>query len=511
MDDVGLIDELLKLSEGKDLDFKSTSIRTDDNYHKAKFVRNIISMANTPRDGSAFIISGICCKPDGTKKIVGVLEHPDDNILQQLVASRVNAIPQFQYRPVTYEGISLGIIEIFPFKGGPFIPQFDFEHLINQGKLYYRQGSSTRIASSNAEFREIINWMVGKKSGKQIQYSGLSFIDIGGGVFDYPCYFPSISSLRTQARPLQYLKILRKSGYPWFLISAYDIANAKEEKPLIIESMKEALNNQKVLLDSGYYESSSKGDSEWREDIYWGILRDTEFSYAFSFDKRDGIEDKSTDVIAREVIESWKRDVEESERNNIIPIIHANKAEDFQTIIPKVVQTINPVMVAVPERELGEGIITTARTVFEIRKCLHEIESTCPVHLLGTGNPISILVYTICGANSFDGLEWCQMIINYNTALLNHMQFFDFFEYQSDWADWANEVDAKRILAALMHNIAFYHGWMTQIHTAINRGETMDILENYLPITTDNKGRIINPLDLLIKAVPELFDIPKVE
>lgn len=509
MNDSELLDNLLSHVEGKDLDFKSTHIRIDDDYHKAKLVKNIISMANTPREGSAFIIFGVICKRDGTKEIVGVSEHPDDSILQQLVASRVNAIPKFQYRPITHDGRSLGIIEIFPFKGGPFIPQFDFEHLINQGKLYYRQGSSTRIASSNAEFREIIDWMEAEKTGQKIQYSGLSFIDIGGGVFDYPCYFPSISSLRTQARPLQYLKILRKSGYPWFLISAYDIANAKGEKPLIIESMREALNSQKVLLDSGYYESSSKGDTEWREDIYWDILNDTDFSYAFSFDKRDGIEDKSTDVVAREVIESWKRDVEETGKSNIIPIVHADKAEDFQTIIPKVVQAINPVMVAVPERELGEGIITTARTIFEIRKSLHDIESTCPIHLLGTGNPISILVYTICGANSFDGLEWCQMIINYDTALLNHMHFFDLFEHQSDWADWAKEFNAKRYLAALMHNLEFYHGWLTQIHTAINRGETIDILENYLPIASDKKGNIVDPLNLMIKALPELFSVSK--
>ncbi len=116
-------------------------------YHKAKFVKNIICMANTPRDGSAFIISGVASESDGTKKIVGVSEHPDDNILQQLVASRVNAIPQFQYRPVTYKDTSLGIIEIFPYRGGPFIPQFEFEHIVNRGTIYYRQGSSTRIAS----------------------------------------------------------------------------------------------------------------------------------------------------------------------------------------------------------------------------------------------------------------------------------------------------------------------------------------------------------------------------
>lgn len=508
MDDSSLIDGLLKRSEGKDLDFKSTSIHVDDNYHKAKFVKNIMCMANTPRDGSAFIVSGVVCEPNGAKKIIGVLEHPDDNILQQIVSSRVNAIPQFQYRPVTYMGVSLGIIEIFPYKGGPFIPQFNFEHLVNEGTIYYRQGSSTKIASSNAEIREIINWMDEKKPGEQIKYSGLAFIDIGGGVFEYPCYFPSISSLRTQYKPLQYLKILTKSNYPWFLISAYDIAHANDEKPLLLELMKEALSKKKVLLDSGYYESSSKNDSEWRAENYWDILKSSDYSFAFSFDKRDSIEDKSPDVVANEVIESWKKDIEETGKYNIIPIVHANRAADLPAIIPKVVQAINPVMVAVPERELGEGIIATAKTIFEIRRNLHEIESTCPIHLLGTGNPISILLYTICGANSFDGLEWCQMIINYNTALLNHMKFYDFFESQSDWADQPGII---RDLAALMHNIEFYISWMTQIHTAISREETMNILREYLPLSWDKKGQIIDPLDLLVKAVPELFSISEIE
>jgi hypothetical protein len=248
-DDIGLIDKLLKLNERKDLDFKSGSIRLDTDYHKAKFVRNIICMANTPRDGSAFIINGVASKPDGTTSISGVLEHPDDNILQQLVASRVSEIPQFQYRPVTYKGTSLGITEVFPYRGGPFVPHFDFENLVRQGAIYYRQGSSTKIATSSAEIRAIIDWMQEKKHGKP-NYSNLKFLDIGGGVFNYPCYFPSISSLRTQYKPIQYLKILLKSGYPWFLISAYDIANAKNEKQLILETVKEALNNQKVLLDS---------------------------------------------------------------------------------------------------------------------------------------------------------------------------------------------------------------------------------------------------------------------
>ncbi|MFC1945430.1 ATP-binding protein [Chloroflexota bacterium] len=508
MDDIRLLDELLKLSEGKDLDFKSTFVLIGDPYNKAKIVKNIISMANTPRDGSAFIIYGVDCQLDGTKNITGVSEHPDDNILQQLVASRVNAIPQFQYRPVKYNDTSLGIIEIFPYRGGPFIPQFDFEHLVNRGAIYYRQSSSTKIASSNIEIREIIDWMDKSQPIKQIRYSGLSFIDIGGGIFNYPCYFPSISSLRTQYRPLQYLKILQKSGYPWFLISAYDIAHANDEKQQIIELMKEALNKQKILLDSGYYESSSKNDANWKEEDYWDIVRSCDFNYAFSFDKRDNLEAKSPDVIAKEVIQSWKNDVEGSGKANIIPIVHANRPEDFSVIIPEVVRAINPIMVAIPERELGEGIISTAEAIFNIRKRLHEIDSTCPIHLLGTGNPVSILVYTVCGANSFDGLEWCQMVINYNTALPNHMKFYEVFKDQSDWA---GQPGIRRDLAALMHNIDFFISWMTQIHSAIHRGETIDILREYLPLVQDKKGQIINPLDLLIKALPELFNISKVK
>lgn len=501
-DDIVLIDKLLKLSEGKDLDFKSTAVRLDTDYHKAKFVRNIICMANTPRDGSAFIIIGVVCNRDGTKNLVDVPEHPDDNILQQLVASRVGTAPQFQYRPVTYNGRSLGIIEIFPYKGGPFIPQFDFEHLVNRGAIYYRQGSSTKIASSSLELREIINWME-NKGGREVRYSNLKFIDIGGGVFDYPCYFPSISSMRTQNKPLQYLKILIKSNYPWFLISAYDIYHSEDKvKQSIIELMKEALSEKKVLLDSGYFESSSRGDERWSQSDYWEVLKSCDFSYAFSFDRRNDNKGKSHDDIAKEIVESWKTDIEKSGKDNIIPIIHSNEPSDFIKIIPRVVQATNPIMIAVPERELGDGIISTTRTIFEIRKTLNEMKSSCPVHLLGTGNPISILIYSICGANSYDGLEWCQMISNFNSAQLYHLKHYDFLESQSGWV---SDFGVKWGVAALMHNIEFYSFWMTQIHTAIKRDEIIDLLKFYLPLTWNKKGQIVNPLDLLTKAIPELF------
>ena len=112
MDDGELIDKLLTHAEGKDLDFKSVPIVINNQKDKARFIRNLICMANTPRDGSAYIISGVICKPDGSKVIVEISEseHPDDSDLQGLIAGNVNPIPKFSYRPVLYGGKSIGIL-----------------------------------------------------------------------------------------------------------------------------------------------------------------------------------------------------------------------------------------------------------------------------------------------------------------------------------------------------------------------------------------------------------------
>jgi predicted HTH transcriptional regulator len=160
MDDAKLIKNLLVRSEGKALDFKSSPIIVSDPKHIARFIKNLICMANTPRVGSAFIISGVVCKPSGKKEIVGLseTEHPDDANLQEIIKGKVEPIPEFYYRPVSYGGSTLGILEISPRKGGPFMPRFEYPNVIIQGPVYFRRGSSNAIASS-AELREIIDWM----------------------------------------------------------------------------------------------------------------------------------------------------------------------------------------------------------------------------------------------------------------------------------------------------------------------------------------------------------------
>ena len=148
----------LAKDEGPTIDFKSTAIRLDSEYHKAEVVKDIICMANTPRQGSADIVYGVARKPDGTKEIVGISSHPDDANLQTLLGGKVNPIPMFHYISAAYDGKSLGILEVFPRRIGPYIPKMEYGNALRHGIIYFRRGSSNEEAQPD-EIRDIVNWM----------------------------------------------------------------------------------------------------------------------------------------------------------------------------------------------------------------------------------------------------------------------------------------------------------------------------------------------------------------
>ena len=117
---------LLKRMEDETLDFKSTAydIRSEDS--RLTFVKDVLCMANTPRDTSSFIVLGVKKHTDGRSDLVGIQSHPDDADLQSQFGSRVHPTPQFSYCPIEHQGRKLGIIEIPPIRIGPSVPTKDF-------------------------------------------------------------------------------------------------------------------------------------------------------------------------------------------------------------------------------------------------------------------------------------------------------------------------------------------------------------------------------------------------
>lgn len=127
-------------------------------------------------------------------------------------------------------------------------------------------------------------------------------------------------------------------------------------------------------------------------------------------------------------------------------------------------EQLYPVLLAVPERTLGEGIVERTRTVRKIREALNALEVYCPLHLLGTGNPLSIIAYALAGADSFDGLEWCQTVVDHETGRLSHFQQWDLFRHQTEWGQ---NNTLPYIQSVLMHNLDFYERLMADLHEAV--------------------------------------------
>ena len=160
----------------------------------------------------------------------------------------------------------------------------------------------------------------------------------------------------------------------------------------------------------------------------------------------------------------------------IVPIIHGD-AQDLPGLCHTVAVQTGVSMLAVAERRLGDGVIERARSVLAIRNALNQLDRYVAVHLLGTGNPISIALYSAMGADSFDGLEWCQTVVDHDTGLLYHLSQADFFAKQTAWFDAGLSFQAR----TLVHNLEFYASWMQRLRTAIANETVVDFCRHNFP------------------------------
>ena len=348
-----------------------------------------------------------------------------------------------------------------------------------------------------------------------------------------PCFVRSVSSYETQLAPDIALKSIDLLGATDpILVSAYDVYlpdNATAEEIKKNNKIVKLLNKLKnkgclILMDSGKYEASRKGELElndkeieygltqkvnedylWTEERFNTTLDYTFYNYAFCFD--DIYPPKS---VKETVVDTINR-VSNKKSNKIIPIVHApiikskgaRSIEILIKVIYELANKLRPPMIATPERELGEGIIERARTVANIRDKFNELDFYQPLHILGTGNPISIAILAAAGADLFDGLEWCRTTVDRETATLHHHQHMDFFAIQTinnSLSTYVKELirseGATINFKRAVHNLDFMSEWMTSLQDDMKKGEIVDTLNIYLP-----QGAI----KLLRENIPGIF------
>ena len=136
------------------LDFKREVYDLKDGRHK--LTKDIVAMANTPREQPAHIVLGVDWTPEDGSIVVGLNGQVDDAEVQKAFHHRVEPRPTFVYYPLRFEDKQVGIIEIGVSATGPYMAADQIEGMAI-GAVYYRQGS-TNGPAIGPQHRRIVSW-----------------------------------------------------------------------------------------------------------------------------------------------------------------------------------------------------------------------------------------------------------------------------------------------------------------------------------------------------------------
>lgn len=330
----------------------------------------------------------------------------------------------------------------------------------------------------------------------------------------FPQFVRSVSSHETFASPVELLKalLLHPSNEP-ILVSSYDVFTAEEDTQEINSLLQKIhAKGSPIYLDSGNYEAcrkcenpndearkkyrlNSKIEKTWVPKNHQSILKKLQIDFAFQYDPTDNLKTASPETIPMHAITYFESDQKVSNGSDIIPILHLptdqNNVPRFEylaEIAEKLIAELNPSFLAIPERELGHGIVQRAQTLNNLRKRLDASGSYRHIHLLGTGNPISIAILAQAGADSFDGLEWCRTVSNHSNGHLFHTQHFDLFASQALDDPFLHPVvdgilrdpQTEWHQKLLLHNLEFFKEWMEKLRFHLHRGTILPLLEKAL-------------------------------
>ncbi len=147
------IESLLYDGESSSLDFKRDQYLFEkaSDSEKSELLKDILAFANAWRKTDAYILIGVEEVKGGRSKIVGVVHHIDDAILQQFVNLKTNRPVEFSYSAREFEGKQIGILHILSQKRPIFLKK-DFGKLIRDA-VYMRLGSSTKIANPDDTYQ----------------------------------------------------------------------------------------------------------------------------------------------------------------------------------------------------------------------------------------------------------------------------------------------------------------------------------------------------------------------
>lgn len=307
-------------------------------------------------------------------------------------------------------------------------------------------------------------------------------------ILPLPAFVFSLSSFETQLHPVDGLVLLHGLSPASCLVSAYDV---HAEVHRYREPISRLCDSDCVMfLDSGNYEATRtkshwkpKRPDGWRASKFWETAAAFPWDIVFSYD--DPPPKGTASEVVDSVLDAYFKDMIETglEAGTLCPIVHVPDSttdlrKDAATIVFEVAREIRPALIAIPERELGDGVLERMRTVKAIRAQLSALEFYQPLHILGTGNPVTMAALSVCGADTFDGLEWCRTAANFETNSLMHFQQFDllvdFFSSRmtnSEARGIVELLDAPFAARVASFNFDYFTSWTGYLQHSVHTSE----------------------------------------
>lgn len=187
-----------------------------------------------------------------------------------------------------------------------------------------------------------------------------------------------------------------------------------------------------VFIDSGGYETSNEHDlsevfryigpiKEWNSELHSDYLSGWQ-SYIsaviISFDHgqiRNSLEEQIGNAI--ELFNSHK-----DQLNDIL--IKPETKEQQYIPVKKIIDNIKLLngfdIIGFTEKELGGSLLLRMQNITELRLALDEAKIESPIHIFGSLDPITSILYFLSGAEIFDGLTWLKYAYNSGMAIYKH-------------------------------------------------------------------------------------------
>jgi tRNA-guanine family transglycosylase len=393
-------------------------------------------------------------------------------------------------------------------RGKPILPFLigNAETPFGFGGLNYTSAYGWNGEEGQPGFQELKTKLASAVGGGENQPAGLhrpAQVQLGRKWFALPSFVFSVSSHETQVSPKEGLSLLQFLEPGAVLVSAYDVWKSYRRDTEFRSNLADITHSPTLLfLDSGNYEAYRKLDryaprknpNGWSQEKFWEIARKLTPDIVFAFDTANP--KGNADKVADKIIRAFRLDERalSSRRFPLCPVVHLPKgnrtklADQAADIIAAVASATTPILVAIPERELGDGLIERVKTVRTIRKKLDQLDRYYPLHLLGTGNPLSMVSFATAGADLFDGLEWCRTIADYGTGFLFHFQHFDCFK-----ETLTNRIQDERVRSiledskasyaekALSYNVDYFKDANRTMQNMIGAGQTRTLINNLVP------------------------------